>query len=310
MATFPLFEISAISATPPTPSPQVHCPEPVYHSADDIGRRTNGREWKNIRISKSSERGSRMWNLLNETIWQASEFSRRTRAFFHVRTPLKRETAKDGYKKLIKVNCKSICMKILLQCLQNTTIHCWTYETVDKHPRGYPRTAVYVNSDDTTALFRRFGDMHARLLLYKQAELTELEEKLAKIDQEDSQDPAARWKVGHSIHIKGGKRNEIRRDLILEINEKLKEYGKSWHMLALLETSMSLLVFRSTSSPRRSTAWTAPNLQQGFSRTSSNGSTLRIVLVRANKITFTINTTSLLFRNMKTTDWMINSFIF
>lgn len=156
-------------------------------------------------------------------------------------------------------------MKILLLCLQKYNHPLLKiYETVDKHPRGYPRTAVYVNSDDTTALFRRFGDMHARLLLYKQAELTELEEKLAKIDQEDSQDPAARWKVGHSIHIKGGKRNEIRKDLILEINEKLKEYGKSWHMLALSETSMSLLVFRSTSSPRRSTAWTAQTFNKDF----------------------------------------------
>jgi hypothetical protein len=97
---------------------------------------------------------------------------------------------------------------------------------VEKHPRGYPRTAVFTNSDADSSLFRRFGDLYARTLLYKQAELTELEERLAKIDQDDSQEQGSRWKVGHSIHIKGGRRNEIRRDLMIEIKEKLKEYGK------------------------------------------------------------------------------------
>jgi hypothetical protein len=62
--------------------------------------------------------------------------------------------------------------------------------------------------------------------LYKQTELTELEEGLAKFDQEDNQDTAARWKVGHSIHVKGGRRNEIRSDLMLDIDQKLIEYGK------------------------------------------------------------------------------------
>lgn len=97
---------------------------------------------------------------------------------------------------------------------------------MDKHPRGYPRTAVFVNSDDGTALFRRFGDLHARSLLYKQAELTDLEERLEKIDHEDSLDLAGSWKLGYSIHLKGGRKNEVRRDLMIEINEKLKDYGE------------------------------------------------------------------------------------
>ncbi|KAN0114516.1 hypothetical protein V8E51_004060 [Hyaloscypha variabilis] len=197
MATFPLVEISTVSPTPPTPLLQVHLPghpEPANLNTETTGGQKNGPNRKNIRI----------------------KFSRR-RKFFRVSASLKPETAKDGYKKILKVN-------------------------LDKHPRGYPRTAVYVNSDDTTALFRRFGDLHSRSLLYKQAELTELEEKLAKIDQEDSQDLAASWKVGHSIHIKGGRRNDIRRDLIIEINEKLKEYGQ----LLLQDTQLRQLPKPST----------------------------------------------------------------
>jgi hypothetical protein len=62
--------------------------------------------------------------------------------------------------------------------------------------------------------------------LYKQTELTELEEILAKTDQEDNQDTAARWKVGHSIHVECGRRHEIRSDLMLDIDQKLIEYGK------------------------------------------------------------------------------------
>jgi Family of unknown function (DUF6594) len=94
------------------------------------------------------------------------------------------------------------------------------------HPRGYPRIASFTNSDSDSSLFRRFGDLYARTLLYKQAELTELEEKLAKIDRDDSESKGSEWKVSYSIHVKDGRKNEVRRDLMVEIKEKLKEYGK------------------------------------------------------------------------------------
>jgi hypothetical protein len=120
---------------------------------------------------------------------------------------------------------------------------------VDKHPRGYPRTAVFTNSDGDSSFFRRFGDLYARTLLYKQAELTELEEKLAKIDQDDNQEPGSRWKVGYSIHVKDGRKNEIRRDLMIEIKEKLKDYGKESRW-TIFEKALKLTRYRRFASSR------------------------------------------------------------
>jgi hypothetical protein len=96
---------------------------------------------------------------------------------------------------------------------------------VENHPEGYPRVAVYLNSQDGSALFRRFGDLHIRSLLYKQVELTELERKLAKIDAEDDFHEENRWRNGYSIHHNDGKHNEERKALIDEIDKKLDAYG-------------------------------------------------------------------------------------
>lgn len=103
---------------------------------------------------------------------------------------------------------------------------------VEKYPEGYPRISAYIDSDSDTALFRRFGILHARSLLYKQVELTELEAQLDKLDEEDEGKPGAdpnKWRLGHSISLNDGQMNEKRRDLMKKIDEKLEEYGMSYY---------------------------------------------------------------------------------
>jgi len=100
---------------------------------------------------------------------------------------------------------------------------------LEKYPEGYPRISAYIDSDSDTALFRRFGVLHARSLLYKQVELTELEAQLDKIDKEDEGKTGAdpnKWRLGHSISLNDGQMNEKRRDLMKKIDEKLEEYDK------------------------------------------------------------------------------------
>jgi hypothetical protein len=108
--------------------------------------------------------------------------------------------------------------------------------SVDRYPEGYPRISAYIDSDYDTALFRRFGTLHARSLLYKQVELTELEAQLDELDKEDAgqldkEDEGNtgagnnKWRLGHSISLAGGKENEKRRDLMKKIDEKMEEYG-------------------------------------------------------------------------------------
>jgi hypothetical protein len=51
---------------------------------------------------------------------------------------------------------------------------------------GYPRLASFLDTDENFMLYRRFGYLHARLLLQKQDELRKLEEALDNLDQEES----------------------------------------------------------------------------------------------------------------------------
>ena len=96
---------------------------------------------------------------------------------------------------------------------------------VEDHPEGYPRVAAYINSDDDSVLFRRFGNLHARSLLYKEVELTELEAELAKLDKKDEASEENEWRIGHSIHHDNGKKNEERKALMEKIDQKLEVYG-------------------------------------------------------------------------------------
>lgn len=52
-------------------------------------------------------------------------------------------------------------------------------------PRGYPRLAAFLDSDESFSIYRRFGYAQARLLLEKQDEMRLLEEGLIEMDKED-----------------------------------------------------------------------------------------------------------------------------
>ena len=95
---------------------------------------------------------------------------------------------------------------------------------MELYPEGYPRIAAYVNSDVDTVLFRRFGDLHARCLLYREVELNDLEKKLNQRDKKDESKEETEWRVTHGIHHDNGKKNEDRKALIEEVERKLKSY--------------------------------------------------------------------------------------
>lgn len=76
-----------------------------------------------------------------------------------------------------------------------------------------------MNSDPDFLMFRKFGQLHNRLLLYRQDELTELEERLNKLDEEET-----------TAYFLCSRRHDLshnRRELMTEIQTSLKQYGRS-----------------------------------------------------------------------------------
>lgn len=71
--------------------------------------------------------------------------------------------------------------------------------------------------DPEFSMFRRFNRLHIRTLLYRQDELTELEEKL---DLEDSQETEELYLASRRHDA-----NEARKELLEQIDKKLVKYG-------------------------------------------------------------------------------------
>jgi hypothetical protein len=56
---------------------------------------------------------------------------------------------------------------------------------VERCEDGYPYVAAFLDSDENFMIYRRFGFLHARLLLQKQDELRIMEEELDRMDHRD-----------------------------------------------------------------------------------------------------------------------------
>ena len=99
-----------------------------------------------------------------------------------------------------------------------------------QHVNGYPKLARHMEISPEAAIFRRFGALNARNLLYLQAELVHLEKKLCELERRDNQSSE-------------GKKSQYARDwfwlsrsendgnneqwqTVLDIREKLAEYSK------------------------------------------------------------------------------------
>jgi len=92
---------------------------------------------------------------------------------------------------------------------------------VEECPTGYPRLAAFLDSDENFMLYRRFGYLQSRILLYKQDELRGLERQLDNLDKLDAE---IRPKMLKSRERDDAENHE-RRNLILKISGLWKEYG-------------------------------------------------------------------------------------
>ena len=83
--------------------------------------------------------------------------------------------------------------------------------------------AAIEDCDPNFLIYRKFGWLHNRVILYHQDELVELEEEIERIDNLELQrDPKRLQSRRRDDALEGS----MRRELILKIDRKLAEYGE------------------------------------------------------------------------------------
>jgi hypothetical protein len=97
---------------------------------------------------------------------------------------------------------------------------------------GYPKLSEFISKYYATPIFRRFGDVQMRNLLYYQAEIIRLEEEVNEIAHEDFTSDNASMKEHHMSWLAlssatPGTRNNLQWCKILELRELLHKYSIS-----------------------------------------------------------------------------------
>lgn len=97
---------------------------------------------------------------------------------------------------------------------------------MNNHLVGYGKVAAFQDCDPSFLIFRKFGSLHNRALLYLQDELSELEDELRVTDEIEFADGDERRLRSRRRDFADGS-DSIRKYLLPKIDEKLKEYGES-----------------------------------------------------------------------------------
>jgi hypothetical protein len=96
------------------------------------------------------------------------------------------------------------------------------YAVEKDYVNGLPRLSALQDSNESICIFRRFGDIAARILIAKEIELDQLVMKLRKLDDEDNENPAMIFRL-KSVEFYEGY-DPTQRKLLQEIEQKLNEY--------------------------------------------------------------------------------------
>ena len=89
--------------------------------------------------------------------------------------------------------------------------------SVESFRIGYPRFSALMQSDKDFVLFRRFGQLHARILLHKQDSIIALEQELNYLDTTDNN--------AFSLQSRRSDGNSARHEILAKLDGMLKEYG-------------------------------------------------------------------------------------
>ncbi|KAL8785186.1 MAG: hypothetical protein Q9213_003533 [Squamulea squamosa] len=99
--------------------------------------------------------------------------------------------------------------------------------SLDNYIVGYPKVAGFMNSDPNFLIYRKFGWLHNRTLLYLQDELRAMELQLTKWDAKTSRDgPGNALRCRQVDWASSSEKPQSRRVLVKKITEKLREYDE------------------------------------------------------------------------------------
>jgi hypothetical protein len=101
--------------------------------------------------------------------------------------------------------------------------HVSNQSVVDACPAGYPRLAVFLDSDDCFSVYRRFGFLQSRLLLNKQDKLRQLEDALDSLDLSEAKADETRPQTRDLPEEIGTRRQR----LLTAIEAEFTSYGMS-----------------------------------------------------------------------------------
>jgi len=104
--------------------------------------------------------------------------------------------------------------------------------SVEDFPKGFPRLACFLDSDDSFMLYRRFGTVFSRLLLNKQDEMRELEGLLQGMDKTDESSGKSEYLMSRTEDVNRADDiptawPESRTQLMQKLEEKALQYGKT-----------------------------------------------------------------------------------
>ena len=108
---------------------------------------------------------------------------------------------------------------------------------VEDFPKGFPKLACFLDSDDAFMLYRRFGSVFSRLLLSKQDEMSRMEATLNALDKTDDVTGKGKFLMSRALDEKRSivpeTWSETRPQLMERMEKKALEYGKGCYNIII-----------------------------------------------------------------------------
>ena len=135
---------------------------------------------------------------------------------------------------------------------------------VENYPKGFPKLARFLDSDDAFMVYRRFGSTFSRLLLNKQDQMSRLEATLNAMDRTDDSNGDGEYLMSHALDVDRDSTPEVWSETRPELLEKLEkmalEYGK---LLTTISRGSNAYMLQRICSLQRNNSkiWIVPRLE-------------------------------------------------